>query len=206
MTRLALSSLFASLVLTTVATATAQPASSPPPPPPDYGYAPPPPPPPPSFGVVDRKGFIIGFSLGGGSFSSAECNNCDSLSGVGLDIHLGGMLTPRLALMFDGSGVAHTEENGSVIHIIDTVAAQYWVTPRVWLKGGLGIGRLSVNDRDGNEIAASETGTGALFAAGVELVQSRTFALDLQLRASAVSYDNVDTISMTSLTVGVNWY
>lgn len=137
MTRLSVSTLVSALLLTSATAAVAQPAASPPPPPPGYGYAPP----PPSFGVVRREGFLIGFSLGGGAFSLADCDDCESMDGVALDLHLGGMLTPRLALMFDGSGVAHSlEGGGSLVHVIDTVAAQYWVHPRVWLKGGLGFG------------------------------------------------------------------
>jgi hypothetical protein len=117
------------------------------------------------------------------------------------------MLTPTFALMFDGSGVAHSlDGGGSVVHVIDTVAAQFWVTPRIWLKGGLGIGQLSVSDEAGNRVAASETGTGVLFAGGVELLQTRSFAMDLQLRGSAVTYEDAQTISMGSLNLGFNWY
>ena len=205
MTRLTLPMLLSILLLTSATSAIAQPAGAPPPPPPPgYGSAPTSTTP---LGVVDRRGFIIGFSLGGGAFSLADCGDCDTLSGLGLDIHLGGMLTPRLALMFDGSGVAHAiEGGGTIVHVIDTAAAQYWITPRVWIKGGLGIGQLSVNDDEGNRVAASETGAGVLLAGGVELVQTRGFALDLQLRASAVNYDDADTITMSSLNLGFNWY
>lgn len=163
--------------------------------------------PAPELGVVQRSGFLIGFSLGGGSFALQDCDECETLSGLGLDIHLGGMITPRLALMFDGSGVAHSlEDGGSVVHVIDTIAAQYWVTPRVWVKGGVGVGQLSVNDDTGARVAESETGTGVLLAGGVELLQTESFALDLQLRGSAVTYDEANTISMGSINLGFNWY
>jgi hypothetical protein len=197
-------SFIAYLALLVPAVAAAQPGA----------YAPPPPPPPPPGYYAQpvaapappaRRGFLIGFSLGGGSITCEECT--DSLDGVAVDIHLGGMVTPRLALMFDGMGVAHSfeEGGGTLIHVVDTFAAQYWVTPRFWIKGGIGIGRLSVNDADGEEVAASETGSAAMFGIGYELMSSRTFALDLQLRGAVAHYDEGD-IQMGSLNLGFNWY
>ena len=201
MTRTLLASL---LLLALHGVASAQPGSAYPPPPPPPGYAPP----PPGYGYAApapqvRHGFLIGFSLGGGTLS---CDGCDDLSGVALDIHLGGMLAPNLALMFDGTGVAHSfEGGGTLIHVVDTVAAQYWVTPELWIKGGIGVGRLSLNDESGEEVLASETGAAMMGGVGYEVMHSRTFALDLQLRGSATKYDEA-TISMGSVTLGLNWY
>lgn len=191
--------LLASLLVLIPTVAAAQPGYAPPPPPPPApGYYAPAPSAPPG-----RHGFLIGFSLGAGSMT---CDGCDDLSGVALDIHLGGMLNPRLGLMFDGTGVAHSfEGGGTLIHVVDTVAAQYWVTPQLWIKGGIGIGRLSLNDADGNEVLASETGGAVMGGVGYEVLQGRSFALDVQLRASAAKYDET-TISMGSLTLGLNWY
>jgi hypothetical protein len=196
--------LIASLALLVPSIAAAQPGA----------YGPPPPPPPPGYYAQpvgapapspERRGFLIGFSLGGGSITCDECN--ESLSGIALDIHLGGMITPQLALMFDGMGVAHTLEGGggTLINVVDTIAAQYWVSPQFWIKGGIGVGRLSVSDSDGEEVAASETGSAAMIGAGYELVSSRTFALDLQLRGAVAHYDGTD-VQMGSLNLGLNWY
>src|SRR5262245_43395047 len=46
-----------------------------------------------------RRGFVIGGALGGGVIW-AGCENCDVRASIGLDFHLGGMLSPRLALLF----------------------------------------------------------------------------------------------------------
>lgn len=193
--------LLASLALLVPALAAAQPGA----------YAPPPPPPPPGYYAQPvaappavRSGFLIGFSLGGGSIG---CDNCEeTLDGVALDIHLGGMITPQLGLMFDGMGVAHSfEGGGTLISVVDTIAAQYWVTPQLWIKGGIGIGRMTINDADGEEVAESETGSAAMFGVGYELVSSRTFALDLQLRGAVAHYEDID-VQMGSLGLGLNWY
>lgn len=152
---------------------------------------------------IQRSGFIIGFSLGGGSMVP-DCDGCESLSGLALDFHLGGMLKPDLALMFDAYGVVHSEEGVSLINSVDTVALQYWVAPQVWIKGGLGLGRLSVSE-DGNTIGESDSGLAVLLAGGVEVLQTQSFALDAQLRIGNVSYDGLG-LTNASLNLGFNWY
>ena len=186
-----------------------------------YGAPPPPPPPPPSGGApgyyqqpvyaqpapgIHRSGFLIGFSLGGGSFNCDTCSDDSALSGFGLDIHLGGMISPTVGVMFDGWGVAHPlEGGGNIVHVMDTAAVQAWISPQFWLKGGLGIGQLSISDDNGQRVAESETGFGGFAAAGFELYQGSTFALDIQGRIGSVKYDEV-SVHMGALTVGLNWY
>src|SRR5882672_4331512 len=157
------------------ASAAAQYAAPPPPPPgaPGPGYYAPPPAPP----GIQRSGFVIGFSLGGGSMNCDSCSSSSSLSGVALDIHLGGMLSPTLALMFDGWGVAHPlDGGGSIVHVMDTVALQAWLNQQFWLKGGLGAGQLSVSDSAGNTVAKSDSGLGVFGAGGFEIYQGSRFA------------------------------
>ena len=178
---------------------------APPPPPPGGGgggyYAPPAPEP-----GIHRRGFLIGFSLGGGTMNCSNCNDSDALSGVALDIHLGGMIAPNLAIMFDGWGVAHSfDGGGTLVHVMDTAAVQAWVMPQFWIKGGVGAGQLRINDDNGNSVATSETGLGLFGAAGFEVLQGSSFALDLQLRLGTVKYDG-GSVNMGALTVGANWY
>jgi hypothetical protein len=171
------------------------------PPPPAPGYYQPSAPPP----GIHRSGFIIGFSLGGGAMNCGACSSDSALSGVALDIHLGGMLTPTLALMFDGWGVAHPIDGGTIVHVMDTVALQAWLSNEFWLKGGLGAGQLSVSDSNGNTVARSETGFGAFGSAGLELFQGQHFAFDVQLRLGSVKYDS-GSVHMGALVAGFNWY
>jgi len=178
-------------------------------------YAPPPPPPPSGPGYyapvqqpvgIQRSGFVFGFSLGAGSFNCDSCSDADALSGVGLDIHLGGMITPTVALMFDGWGVGHPlDGGGNIIHVMDTVAVQGFVSPQFWIKGGVGAGQLSISDDRGDTVARSDTGFGVFGAAGFEVFQGSRFALDLQLRLGTVKYDG-GSVNMGALTVGANWY
>jgi hypothetical protein len=166
-------------------------------------YAPPPLPPEPPG--IHRSGFIIGFSLGGGSIGCSECNDSDSLGGVALEIHLGGMLTRNVALMFDGGGVAHSFNGGGTLtHVVDALALQVWAADRLWFKGGVGIGQLSVSAESAST-QRSDSRAAVMLAIGVELLQGRSSALDLQLRGAATSFSDT-TITNGSLLVGYSWY
>jgi len=124
---------------------------------------------------------------------------------VALDIHLGGMLTPHVALMFDGSGIAHSLAGGGTLtHVVDTLAAQFWASERFWLKAGVGIGALSVSDNR-SEQARSDTRPAAMLAIGFELFQGRSSALDVQLRGAATSFPD-GTLTNSSIHIGYNWY
>ena len=78
--------------------------------------------------------------------------------------HIGGMLNPRLALMGDfwgGPPVGRRCGTGTTYQGIYTLAAQYWVTPILWLKGGVGFGQLQFG-YDGSSDVTDESGTGLL--------------------------------------------
>jgi hypothetical protein len=188
------------------------PGSTPPPPPGGYpppppAYVPPPPyAPPPEPAGFHRSGFIIGVSLGAGSMGCSDCEDSDSLDGVALEIHLGGMVSPNVALMFDGSGVAHSFEGGGTLtHVVDTFAAQVWASDRLWFKGGIGIGQLSVSDGNSSSRLRSDTRIAGMLALGVELFQARSSALDLQLRGAATSFSD-GTMTNGSILIGYSWY
>tara|TARA_R110002096_G_scaffold433887_2_gene653771 strand:- start:79345 stop:79959 length:615 start_codon:yes stop_codon:yes gene_type:complete len=204
MSRLTIPTVAASLLLLTGTAAAQYAQPAPPPPPPGYqqpNYGPPPAP----IGI-QRDGFVIGFSVGGGVLTNDQCDSCDSLEGGAFELHLGFMVTPQLALLVEGFGVSHTEQDITLSQSMGLLAAQYWVTPKLWIKGGLGSGRISVSNDAGEQLGVSEQGAGAMIAAGYEVYQGRAFAVDLSLRSAAVSYDESDTVTQTAATVGFNWY
>jgi hypothetical protein len=183
------------------------------------GYPPPyyPPPPPPPRGVF-RAGLVFGFS---GGIGAIHINNClTDVCGVAgvLEGHIGGMINPRTALMLEIWGADHPwSNNGTSFETINTFftgAVQYWVNDILWIKGGLGVGelRLTVND-DYNGVYNSNvnesTGFALFGAAGVEVLQSYNFALDIQLRVGNGFYsDSGGSFSAQNyaLMVGFNWY
>lgn len=224
--------LASSLLALVPAIASAQPSASPPPGPPG------PPPPPPSQGYYGGGGYYaqpttapdgfklragrlaLGFGLGVGAMESEngpiECVNCEynTLAG-GIDFHIGGMISNRLALLLEIQGNAQTvEEYGyegdkTLTQGALLGAAQFWVTPRIWLKGGLGVAHLqyTYSDYYDDYEEPIDTGAAVLLAAGIELLHAQTFSIDLQGRVLVGAYDGIDdSITTSQIGVGFNWY
>jgi hypothetical protein len=196
------------LVLGSASVAHAQ-YQSPPPgyyaPPPGYGYPPPPPPPPPR---EYRSGLTLGGAIGGGGISASNCSACGG--GFAFELHIGGMVAPQLAIMADISSVLHSYDDGlggsnTLSNSLFAVAAQYWIAPIVWLKGGIGDAHIALSDYAGNTYGTNEDALGVLLAGGVEVFRTPIFALDLQLRFMHGSYSGGGATNYAFL-VGFNWY
>jgi hypothetical protein len=158
---------------------------------------------------VYRSGLTFGGSLGVGSMVSDGCGPYCGGSGM-IEGHIGGMLNPRLALMGDFFAAVHSWDDGyytgQTYNGIYTIAAQYWATDIIWLKGGVGFAHLQFG-YDGAALPISdESGPAFLVAGGVEVVQSFNFALDLQFRVGHGSYSNGPDVTNYAFMVGVNWY
>lgn len=184
----------------------APPQSAPPAPAayPNGGYAPPPPMPPPmqpttEVGFEHNQGVMVGVGLG---LSSLSCEGCDdSQGGLGFDVNLGGFMNPRLALMYDASGWFDSEDEFTQSITLHAFAVQYWVSPKFWLKGALGIANARVSFRGESE---SESGTGVGGGLGFEIMQSGNFALDLSGRFNRVSI-NDDSGTTLNFVIGARW-
>jgi hypothetical protein len=169
-------------------------------------------------GFHDRTGRLTwGFSLGRGGMHDGgsavtSCDNCDFKPlTLEADAHIGGMLGPRFALMFE------VQANGQTVHssIRDgdatltqgaaMVAAQFWLIPQLWIKGGLGLASLQVDDAFFSEQIG--TGGAIMGAIGVELFSARNFALELQGRVIEGSYNSFnDNVTSGTIGLGLNWY
>lgn len=172
-------------------------------------------------GFHNRQGRLtFGFQGGLGYmnsdvFGDLNCNGCSG-GGVsfGVSGHIGGFLGPRFALMFEAqvNGQQLTEEQivEDDIFLYQTaamVAAQYWVTPQLWIKGGIGLAHLEEQTRDGFAGFEIDNGTAILGAVGFEIFSSRYLSVDLQGRLLNGSYEGVDdNITAGSIGIGVNWF
>jgi hypothetical protein len=176
------------------------------PPPPYY----PPPPPPPPRGVY-RSGLVVGFGVGGGAITAS---NCDPECGGAFagEFHIGGMIHPRMAILFDAFGAFHPwtdpvfNDSHTTTNSFWMGALQYWATDILWVKGGMGIGHIQVTNNSGNFVEGDETGFGLMGAVGVEVVQSYNFALDIQGRIAHGFYSQGGDANNFALLVGFNWY
>jgi hypothetical protein len=222
------SSVVLAATLLAPAIALAQPSQTPPPPPPPppgYGggyYSAPPQTAPGGF--MNRGGRLaigVGIGLGGMSAEEADlsCQTCEGGTvAAGIDFHIGGMLSPRLALLAEFQINAQPLEEdvyGDTVMLTQAAilgAAQFWLTPRIWLKGGLGVATLqesysACDDYYEDCDAEIDNGAAVLLGAGVELIQGRNFALDLQGRILAAGYEQIDdTVTAATIGVGFNWY
>jgi hypothetical protein len=143
-----------------------------------------------------RKGFVIGFSLGAGS---ASCGSCETKTGGAGTVHIGGMLTPRLALLYDVGVVTFTHNRVDYAHVVGGATLQYFVRDRVWVKGGIGVAELVVADTEG------KTRLGLLAAVGADIHRRNRFAVDLSARV-AVGRHPGNNIRNLSAQLGVTWY
>jgi hypothetical protein len=163
---------------------------------------------------------IFGFSLMLGHLSDSEGtiggDNTVGYSTVsgGVSAHIGGFVGPRFALMAEVQGNAVTlssdfyDGTTTLVQSALMGVAQYWVTPQLWLKGGIGFANLRVdNSYYGTVAEVPENGLALMGAVGFELLSARDFSVDLQGRLINGSYDSVDTnVSAVSIGLGLNWF
>jgi hypothetical protein len=173
-------------------------------------------------GFHNRQGrlmFGVNLGLGGmhDDFGDIECANCSAVSGQ-IAGHIGGFIGPRFALMGELQANAQTlsdSYDGGTETLVQSalmIAGQYWLTPQLWIKGGIGFANLEVNWSaygDGIIDASTqpENGVALLGAIGYELLSARNFAVDLQGRIINGSYDSLNnSVTALSIGVGLNWY
>lgn len=161
-----------------------------------------------------RLAFGFGLGLGGmhddGSAITA-CDNCDFQPlAFEADIHLGGMLGPRFALMFEGQAniqTIHTDffDDTTLTQGAAMIAGQFWILPQLWIKGGIGLANLQIDDAFFTEDLGS--GVAVMGAAGFELLSARNFAIDLQGRIIEGTYNSgSDHVTSGTIGIGIDWY
>jgi hypothetical protein len=152
-----------------------------------------------------RSGLTFGLSVGGG-MQTMSCDACDALGSMAVDIRIGWMLTPRLALLYGGTGFAANPEGfNSHVSFVLHGGVQYWLRPRIWAKAGLGVAELDVNEGVFGQQERSDKGLGAVAAAGYEITSVGPFQLEVECRATAGFYDEETVIGLGGL-VGLSWY
>ena len=172
-------------------------------------------------GFHRRAGHLTwGFSLGLGYMhdngGTIACTACDQQPITGqLEGHIGGMLNNRMGLMLEIQGnaqqVSGLDPNNDLTlrQILVMGALQYWLTPILWIKGGIGFANLDVIDDYGYAYPVNDTGLGLLAGIGVELFSARRFAFELQGRFTEGIYhysDGTENVTSGTIGIGFNWY
>lgn len=141
-----------------------------------------------------RTGLFVGLHFGVGMVQFDGLSG-DTINGGAGGIYAGWHVSPALVVGYDGFGVLHLGRGSDFIHYgTDSVAAQYWLSPRWWTRVGIGLGR------------SYYAGPALAAVVGFETWQSELpYSVDLQLRSTMIKTDN-GTVPGASLTIGVNWY
>ena len=149
-----------------------------------------------------REGFWIGFGFGGGSLGVDGGTDRDS--GVGGYLKLGGTLSERFLLGAETNQWVKEESGVSVNHSNLSAVAYFYpsATGGFFLKGGLGVSRLSVKV---SGISASEDGGGAVLGLGFDARVGDNWSITPALNFNAGALDGGNT-SVTELSVGVPWH
>lgn len=214
MTRRWGSGLAALLALAIVSASSAAWAQSYPPPPGAGPGAGPPPSQPPSTvgpdGYFQRWGLYGGFGLALGNLSyDYDGADEDQHRAAGVHGDIGWRINPRVGISLDGFVMFYPEEDyygdTVILHVVNTIALQYWATPQLWLKGGLGLAQLQRSYGDGGPNDVSETVGGLLLGAGYEVLSTPGFSMDLGLRIGTGFYDGAN-VTNAAVTFSVNWH
>jgi hypothetical protein len=152
----------------------------------------------PSDDAPDRHGFTMILTLGLGYQTLASDYGHRSEVGLGgLNIGLGGFLTPNLALMFRLSGTNVDYDGVRCVSGTGGIAVQYWVSDYLNLEGGVGMG-IGVLDDGLSE--GSDSGLGLIAAIGVPFWHSTGHSLQVGLEFAPVFLDEVQIYN-----VGINF-
>jgi hypothetical protein len=169
-------------------------------------------------GFHNRQGRLAwGFSIGLGGMHDAgskitSCTNCDyNPAVIEADGHIGGFIGPRFALMGElqvNAQTVHSDQyNGDTVlsQNVIMIAGQYWLTPQLWLKGGIGFSHLQADDT--YFVYDLSDGVAIMGGVGYEVMSARNFSVDLQGRLIQGSYDGLnDRVTSGTVGVGLNWY
>jgi len=172
-----------------------------------------------------RTGFLIGLGLGLGNveFTAEPSENEQAFGSVFWEGHFGGFVSPRLALLVEVWGSSHAldpdvyQYEASVTQTNFHAGAQYWFTPRMWLKAAFGTSRLDVTGCPKGlpvplacgppELQGTRKGFGGLGSLGYEILHRPGYSLDLQLRLAGAGYkDEGGRTASGSIQASFTWY
>ncbi|HSK02023.1 MAG TPA: hypothetical protein VK932_12315 [Kofleriaceae bacterium] len=165
-----------------------------------------PPVPPPTYAppVPDRSGATFEMSLGfGATHVSLDNGLSETFNGIsGLNLGLGGWVSPRTALTLRLAGTSFVERVGGFdvrfIAGLFGLSMQHMVSNELWIGIGGGVGVLTTDQDD----IEPETGFALDLRAGINLVQSAHHALHLAIEVTPGFYDG---LNVTGIGLQLGW-
>lgn len=166
---------------------------------------------------LNRKGFVIGISAGVSNSTMFFPTKTQNNTNLALNWKIGYMIKPNLALLLNGSvsiysynlsGRERKRDFGGIFP-----SAQYFVSDKFWILGGIGIGTDAPVFYDLKPENKEETkyysGIGVISSVGYEIYHKKNFAIDMQARVncSSVNLPIGKTNGFnTALLLGITFY
>lgn len=140
-------------------------------------------------GAVPGPPERVGFELAGGLqagriICESQGDFCNDFTEAGgLNINGAYFISPTFGFTLDLWAMAHTEDNFTLAHYVNTLGVKWRPLPILTLTGGIGAAHATLS-YDGiiDVMSTSDDGFAVLVAAAVDLVRSRTWALSLEAR------------------------
>lgn len=153
-----------------------------------------------------RKGFVLGFGLGGGLISFPDSQFSSGATGGGLRIGAG--LNEHTLLMAESYNTFFTDGFEGVLVSSWNVAAQFFlIDNHFYVRPGIGFA-TSVATSDFNEAnipADPSTGISAMLSSGYEFRLGRSFCLSPELNFAYASINSQSNIR-AGIQLGLLWY
>lgn len=177
---------------------------------------PPPPAPPPFFapeyalhrGVTAEASVGVGYARFGAS-SAGDSVTVDTNASLVFAVGIGGWLMPRLSLTGRFSTIfIHDHDDlpsgGSLLHAYIGPDLAYWITPHVWLGGGLGLATLHALQVPDCQTNCATNGVGIDIRGGYAFGSSENqLDLSFELAPSFFNQNGAsDTVTTLSLQIG----
>ena len=164
-----------------------------------------------------RKGIVFGISSGIANSNLIFPSKVQNNTNLALNWKIGYMLNPKLALLLNGAVSIYEYDLSDRKRLRDFggvfVSSQYFVSDKLWILGGVGVGTDAPVFYDIKPKNTIETkyysGFGAISSVGYEIFRRKNFALDLQAR---INYSSVNLPIgktngfTTALLLGINFY
>ncbi|MCI5072546.1 autotransporter domain-containing protein [bacterium] len=154
---------------------------------------------------TDRKGFFIGFSLGGGGLN---VDGGDYRKGAYLGgLRIGGGISEDILLMAETNNAIGEEDGLTVTHGSLSFAAQFFFRDNFYVRPAIGIATLQVDGSEGSFSfsSTSDAGFNASVSAGYEFRLSKRFALSPEITYAYSSVESI-TVSHYGAKAALQWY
>lgn len=159
-----------------------------------------------------RKGFLIGFGLGGGYTRLDAADESENRGSFLFNFKIGGGLSEKVTLFAESFSSFSSKDQIDVKTYSTLLSAQYFINDALFVQPGIGISTTEVSaDAFGSTISVeSDIGFAANATVGYELRMNKAFALAPQVsfNYNQVNADNGDggNVFNVGALVGLTWY